>query len=173
MLFRSIASTLLADEANKKLGQVRVRLSEPTRPGYENAAVEITQALPSGGGWLVAHYERQPVPSTAPDILIAAALGSILTGAAAAWLAGRVSRPLSALAYAADEVARGRSVPRLRVKGPDDIRQAAEAFNEMSDRVTRTLERQRQLLSAVGHDLRTPIAAMRDRKSTRLNSSHT
>ena len=151
----------LADEANKKLGQVRVRLSEPTRPGYENAAVEITQALPSGGGWLVAHYDRQPVPSTAPDILIAAALGSSLTGAAAAWLAGRVSRPLSALAYAADEVARGRSVPRLRVKGPDDIRQAAEAFNEMSDRVTRTLERQRQLLSAVGHDLRTPIAAMR------------
>jgi signal transduction histidine kinase len=41
------------------------------------------------------------------------------------------------------------------------MRRAAEAFNEMSDRVTRTLESHRQLLSAVGHDLRTPIAAMR------------
>jgi signal transduction histidine kinase len=45
--------------------------------------------------------------------------------------------------------------------GPDDIRHAAKAFNEMSDRVTRTLESHRQLLSAVGHDLRTPLAAMR------------
>ena len=35
------------------------------------------------------------------------------------------------------------------------------AFNAMTDQVTRTLESQRQLLSAVGHDLRTPITAMR------------
>jgi len=58
-------------------------------------------------------------------------------------------------------VARGRKTPRLAANGPDDIRRASEAFNEMSDRVTRTLESQRQLLSAVGHDLRTPLAAMR------------
>jgi signal transduction histidine kinase len=114
-----------------------------------------------GGGWLWARYDRPPLPSPAPDILIAAALGTLLSGGAAAWLAGRVSRPLSALAYASDEVARGRTAPRLKVRGPDDIRLAAEAFNAMSDRVTRTLESQRQLLSAVGHDLRTPLAAMR------------
>ena len=113
------------------------------------------------GGWLWARYDRPALPSPAPDILIAAALGTLLSGVGAAWLAGRVSRPLSALAYASDEVARGRIAPRLKVKGPDDIRLAAEAFNAMSDRVTRTLESQRQLLSAVGHDLRTPLAAMR------------
>jgi signal transduction histidine kinase len=45
--------------------------------------------------------------------------------------------------------------------GPDDVRRAAEAFNAMTDQVSRTLESQRQLLSAVGHDLRTPITAMR------------
>src|SRR4029077_8274252 len=113
------------------------------------AAFEITQPFPSGDGWLTARFVRPPTPSPAPDILIAAALGTILTGLAAAWLAGRVSRPLSALAYGADEVARGKTAPRLRVNGPDDMRRAAEAFNAMSDRVTRTLERQRQLLSAV------------------------
>jgi signal transduction histidine kinase len=46
-------------------------------------------------------------------------------------------------------------------EGPDDVRNAAKAFNEMTDRVTRTMESQRQLLSAVGHDLRTPLTAMR------------
>jgi signal transduction histidine kinase len=110
---------------------------------------------------VTAQFARPPTPSPAPAILIAAALGTILTGAAAAWLAGRVSRPLSALAFAADAVARGRTAPHLAANGPDDIRRASEAFNEMSGRVTRTLESQRQLLSAVGHDLRTPLAAMR------------
>jgi signal transduction histidine kinase len=46
-------------------------------------------------------------------------------------------------------------------EGPEDIHRAARAFNAMNDQVRRTLESQRQLLSAVGHDLRTPITAMR------------
>jgi signal transduction histidine kinase len=49
----------------------------------------------------------------------------------------------------------------LRENGPHDVRNAAIAFNAMTDRVTRTLDSQRQLLAAVGHDLRTPITAMR------------
>jgi signal transduction histidine kinase len=127
----------------------------------DSPSVEITQPFPNGDGWLTAQFTRPPIPSPTPAILTAALFGTILTGAAAAWLAGRVSRPLSALAYAADEVARGRIAPRLPDTGPEDIRHAATAFNEMSDRVTRTLESHRQLLSAVGHDLRTPLAAMR------------
>ena len=160
---RQIATDLTDAERVNKLSPARVRLTEPNIAGFNNngAAFEITQPFPSGDGWLTARFVRPQPPSPAPDILIAAALGTILTGAAAAWLAGRVSRPLSALAYAADEVARGRTAPRLSADGPEDIRRAAEAFNEMSRRVTRTLESHRQLLSAVGHDLRTPLAAMR------------
>lgn len=161
---REIGSSLASDEMTKELGQPRVRLTESPNFGpdfdTDGPLVEIAQPLKKGG-WLSVRWVRRPVPSPAPDLIIAAALGTILTGTAAAWLAGRVSRPLSALAYAAGEVARGRAAPRLRVQGPEDLRLAAEAFNEMSGRVTRTLESQRQLLSAVGHDLRTPLAAMR------------
>ena len=158
-----IAAALVSGEQNKRLGPPRVRLIEDESlvgGRSDGPSIEITQPMPNGG-WLWARYDRPALPSPAPDLLIAAALGTLLTGVGAAWLAGRVSRPLSALAYASDEVARGRTAPRLKVKGPDDIRLAAEAFNAMSDRVTRTLESQRQLLSAVGHDLRTPLAAMR------------
>lgn len=159
---RRITNSFRLAENENKISEVRVRVTPARLPAAsgENPAVEISQSM-SFGGWLTARFVLPTAPSPAPDILIAAALGSILTGAAAAWLAGRVSRPLSALAYAANEVARGRTVPQLQSKGPEDIRQASEAFNQMSDRVTRTLETQRQLLSAVGHDLRTPIAAMR------------
>jgi signal transduction histidine kinase len=58
-------------------------------------------------------------------------------------------------------VARGGAAPHVPEQGPDDVRRAAVAFNAMTDQVTRTMESQRQLLSAVGHDLRTPITAMR------------
>ena len=72
-----------------------------------------------------------------------------------------MARPLSQLAASATEAARGGPAPRVPEEGPDDVRRAARAFNAMTDQVTRTLESQRQLLSAVGHDLRTPITAMR------------
>ena len=160
---KQMAADLFSGERLRNLEPARVRLLEPSGPTLNNdgAAFEITQPLPAGSGWLTAQFARPPTPSPEPPILIAAALGTILTGAAAAWLAGRVSRPLSALAFAADAVARGRTAPRLPANGPEDIRRATEAFNEMSHRVTRTLESHRQLLSAVGHDLRTPLAAMR------------
>jgi len=160
---RQIAAELVVEERLPHIGPARVRLLEPSGSALNNdgAAFEIAQPFPNGDGWLTVQFARPPTPSPEPPILIAAALGTILTGAAAAWLAGRVSRPLGALAIAADAVARGRKAPQLPAKGPEDIRRATDAFNQMSDRVTRTLESQRQLLSAVGHDLRTPLAAMR------------
>ncbi len=144
---------------------VHVRLYEhigvdPNGHREPHSVTEISQSL-GPGSWLIASLERPHQPSGPHDTLIAATIGTLLTCAAAAWIAGRVSRPLSALAAAADEVARGRNVPRLDARGPDDLKRAAEAFNAMSDRVQRTLDSHRQLLSAVGHDLRTPISAMR------------
>ena len=71
-------------------------------------------------------------------------------------------RPLSELTRAAAVGATsGGVVPRVPETGPEDVRAAASAFNAMTEKVKRTLESQRHLLSAVGHDLRTPITAMR------------
>lgn len=94
-------------------------------------------------------------------MLIAAAICTVVTGSAAAWIAARISRPLFHLAAAANEVARGRGVPKLGSEGPRDFQLTAEAFNMMSERVSFALQTQRNMLSAVGHDLRTPLAAMR------------
>jgi signal transduction histidine kinase len=58
-------------------------------------------------------------------------------------------------------MASGAGTPHVNEQGPNDVRDAAAAFNAMALRVTRTLESQRHLLSAVGHDLRTPLTAMR------------
>ena len=113
------------------------------------------------GTQLVATFYRPPTTPWPAEVIAAAVVAMIVAAAAATYFARRVTRPLSELAAAASQVADGGQAPRLNENGPHDIRNAAMAFNAMTDQVTRTLESQRQLLSAVGHDLRTPITAMR------------
>ncbi len=95
------------------------------------------------------------------EIVVATVIAILVASAGAALLARRVVRPLSELTRAASVVAHGGNAPPVEEKGPDDVRNAAIAFNRMTEKVTKTLDSQRHLLSAVGHDLRTPITAMR------------
>ncbi len=110
---------------------------------------------------LVATFIRPPVPPWPVEMIIAAVLAIVVASAAGAYMARRVAQPLSKLAAAATVAAAGGAAPRVPEDGPDDVKNAAIAFNKMTDQVRRTMESQRQLLSAVGHDLRTPITAMR------------
>ncbi|MBN9556103.1 MAG: HAMP domain-containing protein [Alphaproteobacteria bacterium] len=110
---------------------------------------------------LVTTVLRPPRPPWPAETLLAALAAIVTASAAAAFIARRVSRPLSRLSSAAIAAAQGKDAPRVPEEGPEDVRQAAAAFNAMTDQVSRTLVSQRQLLSAVGHDLRTPITAMR------------
>lgn len=104
----------------------------------------------------------RPVPPVWPaEVIIAGTVAFITALLATAFIARRVVGPIKRLAESASEAARGGAPTRVPEEGPDDIRRAAKAFNAMTDQVSRTLESQRQLLSAVGHDLRTPITAMR------------
>jgi signal transduction histidine kinase len=143
---------------------IREKVSPPAelRAGRRTPGPAIQFIVPiTANEQVIATFYRAPNTSWPVEIL-AAALGAIIAAsAAAAYFARRVTRPLSDLARAASVVARGGAAPRLNETGPQDVRDAAHAFNAMTDEVSRTLEGQRQLLSAVGHDLRTPITAMR------------
>jgi len=110
---------------------------------------------------LVATFVRPRTPTWPLEMVIAAVTAIVVASSGAAYLARRMTRPLSDLADAATVVAGGGAAPRVPEEGPEDVRNAAAAFNTMVDKVTRTLESQRHLLSAVGHDLRTPLTAMR------------
>ncbi|MGH6887893.1 MAG: ATP-binding protein [Rhizomicrobium sp.] len=110
---------------------------------------------------LVTTFSRPSPPTFPLEVIIAALVALLTTSAAAAFIARRVARPLSQLAAAASEAADGGHAPPVPEEGPDDVKRAAHAFNRMTHEVWRTLEKQRQLLSAVGHDLRTPITALR------------
>lgn len=65
-------------------------------------------------------------------------------------------RPILRLAEAADAFGKGRRVPEaFRPRGAREVRQAAQAFLEMSDRITTHVEQRTTMLAGVSHDLRT------------------
>jgi len=132
------------------------------RPRFYRPDIAIQVILPVvRGTQLNTLFFRPPPPHMPAELIISALAATLIGSLAAAYVARRVARPLSQLAASASEAARGGSAHHVAEEGPADVRRAAAAFNAMTDQVTRTLESQRQLLSAVGHDLRTPITALK------------
>ena len=72
-----------------------------------------------------------------------------------------VTRPLTMLAQAADNFGGDINQPPLPETGPTEARHAAHAFNTMQVRLQRFIEDRARLLTAISHDLKTPITRMR------------
>ena len=67
-------------------------------------------------------------------------------------------RPILRLAEAADAFGKGRGIPEdFRPRGAREVRQAAEAFLEMRDRIKTHVEQRTVMLAGVSHDLRTVL----------------
>jgi signal transduction histidine kinase len=113
--------------------------------------------------WLNVSALPPAVPSMMWPMILTGVLAVVLVAIAAVWAAGRVARPIAGLTAAAERLGRGDALFLAPEEGPQDVRAAASAFNTMAARLRRLIEDQRALLSAVGHDLRTPIASLRIR----------
>ena len=79
------------------------------------------------------------------------------------WIARRISRPLRGLTAAAGSFDPLTQPPALPEQGPSDLRQLIAAFNALRLRITAMLDEKDRMLGAIGHDLRTPLAALRVR----------
>ncbi len=72
-----------------------------------------------------------------------------------------VTRPLSVLAGAAEELGRNIERPPLPETGTVELVRASRALNIMQDRLKRYVETRLKALGAMSHDLKTPITRMR------------
>ena len=88
---------------------------------------------------------------------------AVLLGALAAWwLSGFALRPLSRLAASARQIDVNALDRRLPVRGVgDELDRVAVAFNETLERLEHAVVEMRQFSSALAHELRTPLAALR------------
>ena len=89
--------------------------------------------------------------------------GVTLLAAAAGWiLAGRILRPVHQLTAAARAAGEQNLSQRIKLNGPhDELRELADTFDSMLERLDRAFASQRQFIANAGHELRTPLTVMR------------
>lgn len=76
----------------------------------------------------------------------------------------RITRPLAALTQRLEHFAETRDPDgRLDPQGPDDVARLITAHNAMEARIVALLDEKDVMLGAIGHDLKTPLAALRVR----------
>jgi signal transduction histidine kinase len=89
--------------------------------------------------------------------------GATLLAAAAGWIAaGRILRPVHRLTAAARAASEQDLSQRIALRGPrDELRELADTFDTMLERLNRAFTSQRQFIANASHELRTPLTVMR------------
>ncbi len=89
--------------------------------------------------------------------------GVTLLAAVAGWIvAGRILRPVHQLTAAARAASEQNLSQRIALQGPrDELRELADTFDAMLERLDRAFTGQRQFIANASHELRTPLTVMR------------
>ena len=94
-------------------------------------------------------------------IAIGAIAGVALGAITAWWLVRRVLRPLERLARATRRVAAGDLAARVPDPPDQELREVADAFNQMAATLERVEQLRTALVEDVAHELRTPLTSLR------------
>ncbi|MBU6419573.1 MAG: ATP-binding protein [Proteobacteria bacterium] len=113
--------------------------------------------------WLTVTTElRPPAPWRSPGFATAFIVMLVLGGIVITLAVRQLLVPVKTLAAAAElfgrDVVNAKPLPE---EGPSEIVTAARAFNTMAARIRRFVEDRTFLLTAIGHDLRTPITRLK------------
>jgi len=133
-----------------------VRVAEVQQPvGGLQIQVRLSDA-----SMVIVHARRVDMPVSGWVSWVLAAQLAVL--ALCAWIAVRLlTRPLAALAAAADQLGPDLKGHTLPEQGPSEVAHAARAFNAMQQRIAGYAAERVEILAAISHDLQTPITRMR------------
>jgi signal transduction histidine kinase len=98
----------------------------------------------------------------------------VAAGVGIAYLvAGRVLRPLQQITSTARRLSAEQLDARIGLPGPEDeLKQLADTFDTMLDRLQASFEAQRRFVADASHELRTPLAVMRTEVDVALADPH-
>lgn len=135
--------------------------------GRPESIVIAAVRLESAENWLVARALRSDrEPRFLRNLVMQTLLIYAVLVGAIALILRRITRPLAALTRRVEEFARAPALPldgRIEPQGPLDTRSLIAAHNAMESRIGALLNEKDVMLGAIGHDLKTPLAALRVR----------
>jgi signal transduction histidine kinase len=149
--------------AQRRVDRPRHLMGRDRKPPTDVLLAGVRQA--GDAEWLVARVfvpvgERAIVFSLLLQTLF---IYAVLCGAIALILR-RITRPIAALTDRVERFAKTRSADgQLAPQGPDDVRRLIVAHNAMEASIAALLDEKDVMLGAIGHDLKTPLAALRVR----------
>ena len=121
----------------------------------------IAMRIPEGD-WLDLTVAVEPLrPWHSPRFLAAFLLMTVTAAGLTVWAVRRLTAPVRTLAAAAEALGRDVNAAPLPEGGPTEVATAAAAFNTMASRIRRFVQDRTELLTAIGHDLRTPITRLK------------
>jgi signal transduction histidine kinase len=159
-----VTRKLADDPLARAVLQRRPRLRETLRGGNRELLVAAIKSQP-GGEWAIA---RVPVPEhergALGGIIAQTVILYIVLVGGLAILLRRITRPLAALTARVEHFGNTREAEgQLEPAGPQDMRRLIVAHNAMEARIAALLHEKDVMLGAIGHDLKTPLAALRVR----------
>ncbi|KJS38349.1 MAG: ATPase [Rhodospirillaceae bacterium BRH_c57] len=138
----------------------RVRRPYAIDVGFLDREMTIHLQLPGGIIEILAPRKRLFSSTTYLFVMWMVGTSLVLIGVAA-WFMSKQVRSILRLAASADRFGKGREVPPIKPEGAREVRQAAEAFNVMRERIQRQIAQRTEMLAGVSHDLRTPLTRMK------------
>ena len=140
--------------------------SMPSGPGmhyFSQPGISFVARVRLHDGAVATFDSRQPPESMSWPYRLLASVGILLAAVivlsliAVRW----ATRPLNALADAAEELGHNINRAPLEETGPLEVQRAARAFNTMQAKLIGYLRDRTRILAAMSHDLKTPITRLR------------
>jgi signal transduction histidine kinase len=138
---------------------------------YAAVLVVVSVLVLATSYWLVGRHLHRTLPDAEADDALSdlagqyglALLGAIILAVALGWIvAGRALAPLKEITATAKRVSEERLDERIALTGPrDELRELAETFDAMLDRLAEAFDSQRRFVANAGHELRSPLTVIR------------
>jgi signal transduction histidine kinase len=143
--------TTLEEELVRVLGLSLAELDGTGGTGATDALLNVEQAV------------REQTLQLVRNLSLGALLVLVPVGLAIGWaVAGRVVRPVGTITGVAREIEATDLSRRIRLGGPpDEMRDLADTFDAMLDRLDRGVRTQRRFVEDASHELRNPLAVIR------------
>ncbi len=147
-----------SDELPFQIVAISVRPSDCVQPTQGSTSAEVMQTINT----CMQHQRNLALNTLLKRSLIALIGLAVVAFAFGYVMAGRVLSPLGRITRTARGVVGSDLKRRIELDGPDDeLKELADTFDEMLDRLERSFDAQRRFVANASHELRTPLAINR------------